>query len=243
MQSAKTKRNLPPAPAKILFRTNIPFPIFAFMLQTIDLQYAYNGGRVLRFPNMSLGTGEHWLLLGQSGSGKTTLLHLMGGLLSPKSGSVRLGETALEQLSSRALDHFRGRHIGIIFQKPHFMRALTVEENLLMAQKLAGEKTDKARIASLLQRLGVESKLRVKPDQLSAGEQQRVAIARALVNRPMLILADEPTSALDDANALEVAKLLEEQAASVNATLLIVTHDNRMKSRFLKQIQLQSLSQ
>lgn len=232
--------------SKFFFHTHaaaFPFSIFVRMIQTIDLQYSYDGRYALRFPDMALGTGEHWLLLGQSGSGKTTLLHLIGGLLSPKSGSVRIGDTALEQLSSRALDHFRGRHIGIIFQKPHFLRALTVEENLLLAQTLAGEKPDKARIAALLQRLGLEHKLRVKPDQLSAGEQQRVAIARALVNKPMLILADEPTSALDDANAQEVANLLEEQAASVNASLLIVTHDTRMKSRFSKQIQLQTPGQ
>jgi ABC-type lipoprotein export system ATPase subunit len=210
------------------------------MLQTTDLQYAYAGGRTLHFPDIRLESGEHWLLLGQSGSGKTTCLHLLGGLLSPVAGSIRVGDTAIETLDRRALDYFRGRHIGIVFQKAHFIQALSVEENLLLAQELAGEKQDKARVSNLLQRLGIGHKLKAKTDRLSAGEQQRVAIARALVNRPMLILADEPTSALDDASAGEVANLLEEQAAEVQATLLIVTHDNRLKSRFPHQIALQS---
>ena len=211
------------------------------MLQTIDLQYAYTGGQILRFPDIQLRKGEHWLLLGPSGSGKTTCLHLLGGLLSPQSGSVRIGDTPLETLSSRALDQFRGTNIGIIFQKAHFISALTVQENLLLAQQLAGKQPDKTRISDLLDRLGLGHKLKAKPAALSAGEQQRVAIARALVNRPMLILADEPTSALDDGNAQEVANLLEEQAAEVQATLLIVTHDNRLKNRFPQQIALQSL--
>lgn len=212
------------------------------MLQTFDLQYAYAGGQVLCFPDIQLGKGEHWLLLGPSGSGKTTCLHLLGGLLSPQSGSVRIGDTALENLSSRALDHFRGTNIGIIFQKAHFISALTVQENLLLAQQLAGNKTDKNRIKALLDRLGLSHKLRAKPGDLSAGEQQRVAIARALINRPILILADEPTSALDDSNAQEVTNLLEEQASEAQATLLIVTHDNRLKNRFPQQIALQSLN-
>ena len=212
------------------------------MLQTIDLQYAYTDGQVLRFPDIQLGKGEHWLLLGPSGSGKTTCLHLLGGLLSPQAGSVRIGDTPLETLNSRALDHFRGANIGIIFQKAHFISALTVQDNLLLAQQLAAKKTDKHRISTLLERLGLGHKLKAYPNTLSAGEQQRVAIARALVNQPMLILADEPTSALDDTNAQEVANLLEEQAAEVQATLLIVTHDNRLKNRFPQQIALQSLN-
>ena len=208
------------------------------MLQTIDLKYSYDNRHPLRFPDLALGKGEHWLMLGQSGSGKTTLLHLIGGLLSPESGQIRIGDTALEKLAGRDLDRFRGRHIGIVFQKTHFIRSLNVEENLLLAQKLAGAKPDRNRIAEVLERLGLGHKLRSKPDRLSMGEQQRAAIARVLVNQPILILADEPTSALDDHNALEVANLLEELANNAGATLLIVTHDTRLKSRFPKQIQL-----
>ncbi len=208
------------------------------MLQTKALQYSYDGRHQLHFPDIDCKKGEQWLLLGQSGSGKTTLLHLLGGLLSPKSGTVNIDGTNIGVLRGSALDHFRGRRIGIIFQKAHFVKALTVEENLLLAQQLAGVSASKSRIREMLERLNVGHKFRVKPDRLSAGEQQRVAIARALVNQPSIILADEPTSALDDLNCKEVINLLEEQANAVSATLLVVTHDSRLKAAFHNQIQL-----
>lgn len=210
------------------------------MLQTNQLKFAYSGENTFTFPDINCERGEHWLLLGQSGSGKTTFLHLLGGLLSPVSGAIRLEGTDMAQLSGPALDRFRGRHIGIIFQKAHFVNALTVGENLALAQQLAGMQTDYRRIAKLLDRLNVGHKIDSKPDRLSVGEQQRVAIARALVNSPELILADEPTSALDDENCEQVLHLLTEQAESVKATLLIVTHDGRLKDKISKQIRLNS---
>ncbi len=208
------------------------------MLQTSDLQFSYDNQHALQFPDIQCGKGEHWLLLGQSGSGKTTLLHLLGGLLTPQKGRVEVGGTALGTLSSARRDRFRGQHIGIIFQKAHFVKSLTVEENLMLAQKLAGVKISKERIVQLLEQLNVGHKLRARPDRLSQGEQQRVAIARALVNQPDVILADEPTSALDDVNCTEVINLLERESNAVGATLLVVTHDGRLKERFDKQIKL-----
>jgi len=209
------------------------------MLQIEQLRYNYQNETSLSFPDFTCKTGEHWLLLGQSGSGKTTLLHLLGGLLSPHSGTVTVGDTVLKTLSTAALDKFRGKNIGIIFQKNHFVRSLTVQENLLLAQQLAGMKPDKKRIADLLARLNIDHKLKSKTNALSQGEQQRVAIARALINQPRVILADEPTSALDDENCSEVVKLIEEQASLAGATLLVVTHDSRLKQRFEKQINIQ----
>lgn len=206
------------------------------MLQTKDLSYTYDGKHLLHFPDIECQKGEHWLILGQSGCGKTTLLHLLGGLLTPKSGSIFVNGTALHQLSTSQLDHFRGQHIGIIFQVPHFVRSLNVGENLALAQHLAGISVNYDRIRSLLGRLGMGHKFKHSTEALSQGERQRVAIARALVNKPTLLLADEPTSALDDVNATEVAHMLEESAAEVNATLLIVTHDSRLKSHFSKKI-------
>ncbi len=208
------------------------------MLQTKQLSYAYVKAQPMRFPDIDIPTGEHWLLLGQSGSGKTTLLHLLGGLLTAKNGEVRIGDTNLSSLTGAALDRFRGQNVGIVFQKSHFVRSLNVQENLALAQNLAGLPTDNARIAELLERLNLSHKLKSRTDQLSIGEQQRAAIARALVNQPKLILADEPTSALDDNNASEVAALLEEQAKAAGATLLVVTHDNRLQSHFSNQIHL-----
>ena len=208
------------------------------MLQTEDLTYSYDGQTVLRFPDVNCREGEHWLLLGQSGSGKTTLLHLLGGLLSPRGGHIRVANTDITDLRAHALDKFRGHHIGIIFQTSHFVRALTVEENLALAQQLAGLPVKRDRIAELLKHLNVGHKQQARPRDLSVGEQQRVAIARALINRPAIILADEPTSALDDVNCTEVIRLIEREARSVGATLLVVTHDNRLKEKFGHQVEL-----
>jgi putative ABC transport system ATP-binding protein len=208
------------------------------MLKTSRLKYSYNNTQTLSFPDIQCQKGEQWLIIGQSGSGKTTLLHLLGGLLSPQSGQVFIGDTDITQLSPAALDKFRGKNIGIIFQTAHFVKALTVEENLLLAQQLAGVKPDKALVFNYLNQLNLKDKLTAKPDELSMGEQQRVNIIRALINTPSVILADEPTSALDDKNANEVIMLLEDQAREAKATLLIVTHDGRMKNYFKNQIHL-----
>ena len=210
------------------------------MLQTANLSYRYDGGQALTFPDINCNKDEHWLLLGQSGSGKTTLLHLLGGLLSPQQGTVNVAGTDLGELSAARMDEFRGKNIGIIFQKSHFVKALTVEENLLLAQQLAGEKRNRKRVAALLDQLNVGYKLKSKPNNLSIGEQQRVAIARALINKPSIILADEPTSALDDNNCEEVIKLIEREARDVGATLLVVTHDGRLKEQFQNKIYLQT---
>jgi ABC-type lipoprotein export system ATPase subunit len=198
------------------------------MLKTNNLQYTHDKKTLLSFPNIECKRGEHVLILGQSGCGKTTLLHLLGGLLKPENGNIIINETDISQLSGTKLDAFRGKHIGIVFQQAHFMKALSVVENLMLTQQLAGAKVDKSFIISLLKTLNIEEKLNASTTQLSQGEQQRVAIARALVTRPTLILADEPTSALDDANTREVAQLLIRQATEANACLMIVTHDNRL---------------
>jgi len=206
------------------------------MLQAKNLEYSYDRKQVLRFPEILCERGEHWLLLGQSGCGKTTLLHLLGGLMPPQKGTIQIGDTLINKLSSTALDQFRGKHIGIVFQKSHFVNALTVEENLVLAQSLANMKKDRQRIKNILEQLNLGHKLKSKPDSLSQGEAQRVAIARAIINQPDVILADEPTSALDDDNCWEVIQLIEQQAKEANATLLIVTHDGRLKERFDKKI-------
>lgn len=208
------------------------------MLATENLQYAYSGGGPLRFPDIRCQTGEHWLLLGQSGCGKTTLLHLLGGLLTPREGRVVIGQTDLTALSPAQVDKFRGRQVGIIFQTPHFVRSLSVAENLALARQLAGLPADRPYLMHLLERLAVDHKVHAKTDALSQGERQRVAIARALACKPGVILADEPTSALDDVNTDEVIRLLEDIAREVQATLLVVTHDKRLKDNFSNQIDL-----
>ena len=134
----------------------------------------------------------------------------------------------------------RGRHIGVVFQGLHLLAALKVTDNLRLAQYLAGMPQDQARIQATLAALGIAAKAHHYPQQLSQGEAQRVAIARAVLNRPQLILADEPTSALDDHNCERVLDLLFNQADACGATLVIATHDSRIKARFARQLHLDS---
>lgn len=209
------------------------------MLSTKNLQFSYTpNNEGFSFPAIQCEKGSHWLILGQSGCGKTTLLHLIAGLLRPKGGEVNIAATDISKLSDAALDKFRGQNIGIIFQQSHLIKSLTVEENLLAAQYLAANKQDKSKIHAILERLNLGHKFKSKTNQLSIGEQQRVAIARALVNDPLLILADEPTSSLDDVNCVEVVNLLLEQSKTTGATLIIVTHDGRLKEMFENRIEL-----
>lgn len=204
------------------------------MLQTSLLTKTFANGATLRFPDWNVGRGEQWLLLGESGSGKTTLLHMLGGLLRPSAGRVAVNEVDLHGLATRQLDRFRGKHIGIVFQQPHLIRSLTVEENLALAQSFVGEAKDPLRIGEVLNALDMDHKRGSYPQQLSQGQAQRVGIARALMNRPALLLADEPTSSLDNRNADTVIRLLSELAASEGSTLIISTHDDRVKEAFFK---------
>jgi ABC-type lipoprotein export system ATPase subunit len=208
------------------------------MVKINGLTYNYSSEVQLKFPDFSLSKGEQALILGQSGCGKTTLLHLLSGLLKPNSGDIDVENENISKMSGARLDNFRGANIGIVFQTPHFIEALTVKENLTLTQTLAGKSKDIDKVERLLADLGVESKLNSKLNALSVGEKQRVSIARALVNSPALILADEPTSALDNKNCDAVLKLVREQAKKHNSTLLIVTHDNRLKDEFDKRIEL-----
>lgn len=178
------------------------------------------------------------LLLGESGSGKTTLLHLLGGLLKVTVGTIEVAGTNLAILSETALDRFRGRHYGFIFQRNHLIQALSVKKNLLMAPFLAGLPQDEARVAAVLGALNLSDKKNARINQLSQGQAQRVAIGRAILNKPDVILADEPTSALDDQNCERVAQLLLQVASDNNATLIVATHDQRLKSKIQNRIQL-----
>jgi putative ABC transport system ATP-binding protein len=202
------------------------------------IQHRYNSHTVLDLPRWEATQGEHVLILGPSGSGKSTLLHIMAGLLTPTEGSVLIAGQDLRQLTPAALDRFRGHHIGIVFQRLHLVSALTVFNNVRLAQYLAGLPQDRGRIEGVLERIGIADKREAYPPTLSFGEAQRAALARALVNEPKLILADEPTSNLDDAHCTQVLQLLEEQARSCDATLVVATHDQRIKARIVTRLEL-----
>jgi ABC-type lipoprotein export system ATPase subunit len=211
------------------------------MIEVSNLSFLYNSTVALSFPDFGVEQGDHILLLGESGSGKTTLLHIVGGLLRHYTGKVNVDGVDLSTLSEADMDRFRGQRIGYIFQKNHLISALTVEQNLMLAPYLAGIRDDKTRIDQLLSKLGLEEKKRSKVNQLSHGQAQRVSIARAVLNKPSIIFADEPTSALDDKNCTRVIELLMEAARENNSTLVIATHDQRLKDKIGKRIELKSL--
>ena len=201
------------------------------MFAVSQLTHAYNGKTVLRVNDWRAGQGAQWLMLGPSGSGKTTLLHVLAGILRPASGQVRVAEQDVMALSPSALDRFRGKNIGIVLQRLHLIDSLTVLNNLLLAQYMAGKAQDAARAREVLASLDLADKANAHPHELSHGQAQRVVVARAVVNKPKLLLADEPTSNLDDARCLQVLDLLQAQAQRCGATLVIATHDQRIKSR------------
>ena len=208
------------------------------MLQSQSINFSYDGTHQFYFPDIQLSRGEELLILGDSGVGKTTLIQILAGLLRPSSGLLELNGVQFHNLPSKELDKFRGKHIGIVFQRPYFVKNISILDNLHLSLYLSKNKEDKKRAIELLEQVGLGHKINSKPNDLSQGEQQRAAIALAVVKNPSVILADEPTSSLDDVNCKKITSLLKEQAASTNAQLIIITHDQRLKSQFDKSITL-----
>ena len=209
------------------------------MIRLEQLRFGYDGGAdVLRLDEFVLEPESNVLVVGPSGCGKTTLLHLIAGLLLPTGGSVVDDGQDLSVLSAPARDRFRGRHIGIVLQQFHLLPTLTAMQNLLVAQSIAGLPVDRRAAHVMLNVLGVDERVDAYPHQLSVGQQQRVAIARALVNRPKLLLADEPTSNLDDEACASVTDLLLNATQQHAVSLVIATHDTRLKSKIPRQLAL-----
>ncbi len=208
------------------------------LIEVKNLVAGYGGETVLTIDALQIARGEHTLLLGPSGCGKTTLLNIFAGLTVSLRGEVRVDSASPANMTAGERDQFRGKTIGLVMQRLHLIGALTVEGNLKLTQRLAGKAVDQPRILEVLSKLGVAHKLTATPRSLSQGEAQRVAIARAVINRPPLILADEPTSALDDAHCEAAIDLLFAQAREHAATLIVATHDARIKSRFARVVKL-----
>jgi putative ABC transport system ATP-binding protein len=208
------------------------------MLRLTGIRQRYGAREVLSLERFEAAAGEHWLVLGASGSGKSTLLHIIAGLLRPSAGEVEVAGEALGKLERAALDRWRGRTVGIVPQKLHLVASLTVAQNLALAQYLGGVPQDSARVAEVLAGVGLAGRGGERPARLSHGEAQRAAVARSVVNRPKLLVADEPTSNLDDANCAAALDLLESQAQSCGATLVVATHDRRARRRFANRLEL-----
>jgi len=212
------------------------------MIDIRDLAFTYRtageDGKAafgLRIDTLTVPAGASAALVGPSGSGKTTLLGLIAGTLRPSSGNITVNDQIITGFSDRALGAFRIHNIGQVFQTFELLSYLSVIENVMLPWFITGEgraNEIRDRATRLLSNVGLNSKARSRPDELSQGERQRVAVCRAILNQPSILLADEPTGNLDHQNKQNVVDLLREQARTHDSTLLIVTHDESLLARF-----------
>ena len=184
--------------------------------------------RALDDVSFTVPKGQFVAIIGPSGSGKSTLLHILGGVDTPTDGHVYVDGTDITTLDETALAIFRRRQIGLIYQFYNLIPILTVEENMTLPLLLDDKKVDRAHFDSLVQVLGLQHRLGHLPSELSGGQQQRVSIGRALMNNPAILLADEPTGNLDSKNSKEIVELLRSCNKSLNQTVIIITHDERI---------------
>jgi len=181
----------------------------------------------LRGVSLELPAGQFTAVMGPSGSGKSTLMHLLAGLDTPDSGSVRVAGQDITSMGDRELTKLRRRHIGFVFQSFNLLPTLSAEENVLLPLSIAGKRPPAAEVDALLTRVGLAERRRHRPAELSGGQQQRVAIARALITRPTVLFADEPTGNLDSEAGAGVLRLLRDAVDLDGQTTLMVTHDPR----------------
>ena len=195
-------------------------------------QFKVANKTILNKQNFSVSKSKHLIISGSSGSGKTTLMNLMSGLLKPTSGFISFEDNDFSKLTEENIDQIRSKNFGFIFQRLHLIKHLTVEQNILLGLN----KDQSPNIDELLDDIGLKNKHTQLAKNLSFGESQRVAIARGIINSPKVIFADEPTSSLDDKNTKKVLELIFFQAKKNNSTIIISSHDERVK-KFFKKIQ------
>ncbi|MBQ7345805.1 MAG: cell division ATP-binding protein FtsE [Oscillospiraceae bacterium] len=194
------------------------------------------GNKALRGISMQIEDGEFCFLVGPSGSGKSTIIKLITGELKPTSGSVHVNGYSLERIRKREIPYLR-RTVGVVFQDFRLIDNMTVYENVAFAMRVVGARTQEIRdrVPYVLDLVGLETKSRRHPGELSGGEQQRLAIARALVNNPSTIIADEPTGNLDPARSMEIMTLLQE-INNLGTTMLVVTHEQNLVEHFSNRV-------
>ncbi|NEC65702.1 ABC transporter ATP-binding protein [Streptomyces sp. SID9727] len=202
-------------------------PGLAVELRDVRRHYGRGAGTVhaLVGIDLALPSGTFTAVMGPSGSGKSTFLQCAAGLDRPSAGSVRVGGTEITGMAENELTELRRSRLGFVFQAFNLLPSLTVEQNVLLPMRLAGQHQDRHRARAVLAQVGLADKARRRPAELSGGQQQRVAVARALVTSPDVIFADEPTGALDTGTAAEVLGLLRDAVDTLGATVVMVTHD------------------
>ena len=207
------------------------------MIEFTDVVKSYTtGNTALRGISMQIEDGEFVFLVGPSGSGKSTIIKLITGELKPSTGSVHVNGYSLERIRKREVPYLR-RTVGVVFQDFRLIHSKTVYENVAFAMRVIGAKAKeiRERVPYVLELVGLDTKSRRHPSELSGGEQQRLAIARALVNNPSTIIADEPTGNLDPSRSLEIMTLLQE-INNLGTTVLVVTHEMDLVERFAKRV-------
>jgi putative ABC transport system ATP-binding protein len=207
----------------------VPIHASASAARAVQASKLYGRGdaqvRALDGVDVSFAVGQFTAIMGPSGSGKSTLMHCLAGLDTLSAGQVFVGESDLGSLNDRQLTQLRRDRIGFIFQAFNLVPTLTALENITLPLTLAGRKPDKAWLASVIETVGLTSRLSHRPSELSGGQQQRVAVARALASRPEIIFADEPTGNLDSRTGAEILSFMRVAVREMNQTIVMVTHD------------------
>ena len=207
------------------------------MLEIRNLLKSYtepSGNRllILDIPQLNIAQGEQVVLRGESGGGKTTLLHIISGIVTADSGSIRLDGTELTEFSESRRDRIRADKMGYVFQSFNLLPAFTALENVRLGMTFARKKLSAERGKELLSKVGLADRMHYRPGQLSVGQQQRVAVARALANKPRLLLADEPTANVDPANQKRIIDLIKEVCRDELVAILLVTHSDEIAGQF-----------
>jgi putative ABC transport system ATP-binding protein len=205
------------------------------ILETRDLSMVYKSGKVevaaLRDVNLKVNEGEFVAIMGPSGCGKSTLLHLIGGLLQPTSGEIFVQGTDITKLKDAEKTAVRREKIGFVFQRFNLIPTLSARANVELARRIHGNGHQNTySVDEIVDMLGLNGKVDLKPVEMSGGEQQRVAIARAVVNHPAIVLADEPTGSLDSRNSRTVLRILQELNTKLRQTIVMITHDSEAAS-------------
>jgi len=212
-------------------------------IETIDLTMVYRPGKLavpaLKNVSFSVDKGEFIAIMGPSGCGKSTLLHLLGGLIKPTSGRILIDGMDISSLTDAARTAIRRDKIGYVFQRFNLLPTLTARGNIDLAKKIHGNGNQESNGGGkIIDILGLEGKINMRPSELSGGEQQRIAIARALINQPSIILADEPTGSLDSRNAHTVLQMLQNLNKELKQTIVMITHDSEAASTASRVIEM-----